>query len=94
MVKSKFGVDNQKQFEFSSRFAWFTSRPVSPICGGLVKTTCRGDSGGPVVANINGQFTVIGLTSFGLKDSCGTNVPGVYADVSYPDNLKFIHSVN
>ena len=64
------------------------------ICGGLVKTTCSGDSGGPVVANINGQFTLIGLTSFGLKESCGTNVPGVYADVSYPDILKFIYSVD
>ena len=64
------------------------------ICGGLVSTVCRGDSGGPVVANINGQFTLIGLTSFGLEDSCGTNVPDVFADVSYPDNLKFIHSVN
>ena len=64
------------------------------ICGGLVKTTCPGDSGGPVVANVNGQFTVIGLTSFGLEDSCGTNVPGVYADVSYPEILTFINSVN
>ena len=64
------------------------------ICGGFVKTTCPGDSGGPVVANVNGQFTLIGLSSFGKKYSCGTNVPGVYADVSYPDILQFIHSVN
>ena len=64
------------------------------ICGGRVKATCKGDSGGPVVANIDGHFTLIGLTSFGKKDSCGGNVPGVYADVSYPDILKFIHSVN
>ena len=31
MVKSKFRIDNQEQFEFSPWFAWFTSRPVSPI---------------------------------------------------------------
>ena len=64
------------------------------ICGGLEIDTCTGDGGGPVVANINDQFTVIGLFSFLKKDSCGGKVPGVYTDVSYPDNLKFIHSVN
>ena len=63
------------------------------ICGGGLDTdTCKGDSGGPVVANINEQFTLIGLTSFGR--SCGTNFPGVYADVSYPEILTFINSVN
>ena len=64
------------------------------ICGGLAVDICPGDSGGPVVANINGRFRLIGISSFGRKDSCGGKVPGVYADVSYPDNLKFIHSVN
>ena len=64
------------------------------ICGGLASNTCVGDSGGPVVANINGQFTVIGLTSFGPGDSCRSNEPGLYTDVSYPDIKKFINSVN
>ena len=64
------------------------------ICGGLDIDTCRGDAGVPVVANIENQFTVIGLFQFMQKDSCGSKVPGVYADVSYPHNLKFIHSVN
>ena len=55
--------------------------------------TCKGDSGGPIVANINGQFTLVGITSFGLKDGCGSKVAGYYADVSYSDNFKFINSV-
>ena len=64
------------------------------ICGGLIVDTCKGDSGGPIVANINGRFTLIGITSFGQKDACGSKVPNVFADVSYPDILKFINSVN
>ena len=64
------------------------------MCGGLEIDTCKGDGGSPVIANINHQFTVIGLFSRMKKDSCGSKVPGVYVDVSYPDNLKFIHSVN
>ena len=64
------------------------------ICGGLDIDLCIGDDGGPVVANINNQFTVIALFSFYKTDSCGSKVPGVFVDVSYPHNLKFIHSVN
>ena len=64
------------------------------ICGGLEIDTCSGDGGSPVIANINNQFTVIGLDSFSKKDSCGSKVPDVYSDISYPDNLKFIYSVN
>ena len=65
------------------------------ICGGLAVDICRGDSGGPVVANINGRFRLIGISSFvKSKDSCGSKVPGVFADVSYPEILTFINSVN
>ena len=64
------------------------------ICGGLAIDTCKGDSGGPVIANINNQFTVIGLSSYMKTGSCGDTVPGGYSDVSYSDNLKFIHNVN
>ena len=64
------------------------------LCGGLTIDTCKGDSGGPVIANINNQFTVIGLSSYMKTGSCGNTVPGGYSDVSYSDNLKFIHNVN
>ena len=64
------------------------------ICGGDTIDTCSGDSGGPIVANINGQFTLIGITSFGQKDGCGIEAPALYADVSYPEILTFINSVN
>ena len=64
------------------------------VCGGVAIDTCKGDSGGPVIANINYQFTVIGISSYMKTGSCGDTVPGGYADVSYSENLKFIHTVN
>ena len=64
------------------------------ICGRDVSNICKGDSGGPVVSNINGQFTLIGLSSFTAEDGCHSNEPGYYADVSYSENLKFIYSVD
>ena len=64
------------------------------ICGGLTMDTCSGDSGGPIIANIDGQFNLIGITSFGKKDGCGSKVPHLFADVSHPEILKFINSVN
>ena len=64
------------------------------ICGKDVTNTCKGDSGGPVVANIEGRFTLVGITSFGLPNTCSSNTVGYYTDVSYYRNLDFIHSVN
>ena len=36
------------------------------VTGGFGKTMCSGDSGGPVLATINGVETVIGVNSFGF----------------------------
>ena len=64
------------------------------ICGGLAVDICPGDSGGPVVANIDGRFRLIGISSFVRTDtSCGSKVPGVFADVSHPEILTFINYV-
>ncbi|KAH3891648.1 hypothetical protein DPMN_015753 [Dreissena polymorpha] len=43
-------------------------------------STCKGDSGGPMVCTIEGIFYVMGATSFGSK--CGARGhPGVYAKI-------------
>lgn len=45
--------------------------------------SCRGDSGGPLMASINGRWYVYGIVSHGPA-KCGTpNLPGVYTNVSY-----------
>ena len=65
------------------------------ICGGKRnKDTCNGDSGGPLIAHIDGRFTLVGVTSWG-KGSCGNGrAPGVYADISHRSMMKFINNVN
>ena len=52
------------------------------ICAGNGDTdACTGDSGGPLLVERNGRWTVIGVTSFGV--GCGSDVfPGVYTNVA------------
>ena len=64
------------------------------ICGKDIANTCSGDSGGPVVANIDGLFTLIGITSFGEINTCRRNQVGYYTDISFPENFDFIYIVN
>ena len=63
------------------------------ICGGGYVNTCLGDGGGPLIANIDGKFTLVGVTSWG-KGCGGPNSPGVYSDVSHPSMMKFINQIN
>jgi hypothetical protein len=44
------------------------------------RSTCRGDSGGPVVLT-NGQPTLVGLVSWGKKKCAGDGRPGVYTRI-------------
>ncbi|XP_062130976.1 chymotrypsin-2-like [Drosophila sulfurigaster albostrigata] len=58
--------------------------PTSNIClkpsQGL---TCNGDSGGPLaIRNEDGTSTIVGLTSFGLEDTCEPNMPDIFTRVS------------
>ncbi|XP_075230012.1 trypsin-like isoform X2 [Lycorma delicatula] len=54
------------------------------ICAGIMKggvDACDGDSGGPLIVNVNRKFELIGLTSYG--EGCGRkNLPGVYTDLT------------
>ena len=55
----------------------------SQVCAGLGdRDSCSGDSGGPMLSSElnNGRWSVIGITSFGVK--CGDpRFPGVYTRV-------------
>lgn len=57
--------------------------PNAVICAGEPgKDSCRGDSGGPLYANLGASTSLqVGVVSFG--DGCGKpNAPGVYTDVA------------
>ena len=52
--------------------------------------SCRGDSGGPLMSESNGQWVLDGIVSFGT-DKCDSEVPGVYTRVS--KYLQWIDSI-
>lgn len=61
------------------------TRPVDHFCAQGINTaadTCRGDSGGPL---LQGDFHVVGITSYGASDAkCGQiNSTGVYTSVDF-----------
>jgi secreted trypsin-like serine protease len=63
--------------------------PVQVAAGKTGKDTCQGDSGGPLFAKPGGEFTQIGITSWGV--GCGApDRPGVYAEVNNSSIRDFI----
>ncbi|KAH8390666.1 hypothetical protein KR215_009571 [Drosophila sulfurigaster] len=45
--------------------------------------TCGGDSGGPLaIRNEDGSSTIVGITSFGMDDTCDPNMPDIFTRVS------------
>ncbi|CAH1783645.1 unnamed protein product, partial [Owenia fusiformis] len=62
------------------------------ICaGGINSDTCKGDSGGPLMSNFQGDWMVYGLVKSG-SPQCGLgDIPGLYTSVIH--NLKWINSI-
>ncbi|XP_060657033.1 collagenase-like [Drosophila nasuta] len=59
---------------FPSSFVCLKSSQGSP---------CKGDSGGPLaIRNEDGTSTIVGLTSFGVSETCEPNMPGIFTRVS------------
>ena len=59
------------------------------------QSVCSGDSGGPAVINVNGQFGIVGITSLGISEAtelqCGVNGQGaIFTSVGSNSNLNFI----
>jgi secreted trypsin-like serine protease len=56
--------------------------PLTQICAGdinLIKGSCRGDSGGPLMKQVDGSWTLVGIVSYG---DIGCSGFGVYTKVS------------
>jgi secreted trypsin-like serine protease len=65
-------------------------RPADEVCaGGTGTDVCFGDSGGPIFVAKDG-FRLVGVTIGGY--GCGTNVPGIYAQLSAPRNAAVIQA--
>jgi hypothetical protein len=66
--------------------------PASMVCAGGGSTdTCAGDSGGPLMVPQAGDFTVVGVTSWGA--GCATpGDPGVYSRLGAPALNAFVRS--
>ena len=57
--------------------------PRMMCAAGKGKDTCKGDSGGPLMVDLNGgTFTQVGIVSAGSVNGCATDAPGIYTKVT------------
>jgi hypothetical protein len=64
---------------------WLAFSSASMVCaGGQSTDTCKGDSGGPLMVERRGVFTLVGVTSWGAFPCAQPGKFGVYARVGAP----------
>ncbi|CAG0894058.1 unnamed protein product [Cyprideis torosa] len=58
--------------------------PGKMLCAGDdAKDSCRGDSGGPLMVEVNGQWTIFGIVAAGVGKECASGIPSLYIRVDY-----------
>lgn len=89
-----FGVDEDEDGDVlrsgQSRVDNVTTEHIQVIYDGNGSNTCQGDSGGPALIAINGQQTVVGVTSTGTVGGCGEGDDSRFTNLQKPSVLSFI----
>ncbi|KOB72615.1 Chymotrypsin-like protein [Operophtera brumata] len=80
-------VINNNECAMSFPFIIQSSNICTSGAGG--RSTCSGDSGGPLTVQRNGRPLLIGVTSFGSARGCEVGLPAAFARVS--SFVDFIH---
>merc|ERR1719323_1120174 len=71
---------------YEERIIWWGTQQINDghVC---IKTghsnSCSGDSGGPLACVENGDWVLVGATSFGIADCRYLDYPSVYAKIAY-----------
>jgi secreted trypsin-like serine protease len=55
--------------------------------------TCSGDSGGPMLLQVDGQQAIVGTTSYGSSTNCSVGELSAFANLQSPATQNFIRSV-
>lgn len=55
--------------------------------------TCSGDSGGPMLLQVGGQQTIVGITSYGSSLNCSVGELSGFSNLQSPSAQNFIRSV-
>lgn len=61
--------------------------------GGDGSNTCQGDSGGPLLADFAGETVIVGITSSGSLESCGSGDRSLFTKLTNESVLSFILEV-
>ena len=53
--------------------------------------SCNGDSGGPLICNVDGQAALVGVVSWGSPEGCAVEgAPGVYSSAAYSRSYNWV----
>ena len=87
---SSLKIASRKECEkyWSSKYEWDLQKHKIICASDKKKDVCKGDSGGPLIMNLDGKVTIVGIVSFGeickekVNGEVPMDAPGVYTSVA------------